>query len=54
MELDKDATKKFGLKVLRREKSEDKTSQNQGKKKKQDFSQDSEAGAFGSQSRDEE
>lgn len=54
MKLDKDATKKFGLKVLRREKSEDKTSQNQSKKKKQDFSQDSEPSVIGSQRKDEE
>lgn len=54
MKLDKDATKKFGLKVLRREESEDKPSQNQGKKKKQDFPQDSEQSAIGSQRRDEE
>ena len=54
MKLDKEATKKFGLKILRREKGEDKPAQNQGKKKKQDFPQDSETSAIGSQRLDEE
>lgn len=52
MKLDKKETKKFGLKVLRSDKTEEKQPQSQNKKKKQDLAQDSEADSL--QRRDEE